>query len=334
MQHNYPQGEKRVSTVRSGLSVLVLLFAASAVQSHDADRHCEAVINSVAEAGFNDVVNVECDSGNALIQSSTYPDHAMMTGIVGTNEQVPLPAVEYVSPIPLKPVAGVQPKTRDAALGVAINGVPIYDYTGGGEMSIEDLAHHQARHDTVLTGQLDICGGHAGRGDDYHYHTTPVCMIEQMLNAGPSAIIGWAFDGFPIYGDSNPDGSIIKAGMLDVCNGQVDEEFGYRYHTSVDAPYIIQCLMGEAPDMRDLPRVPPLKPADGSRPPRAGRPPKGGVDNLVFTQNPSGLRTMTYRYQDKDYFIKYSPSDKENCYHFETRTITNNGELYEQELCR
>ena len=35
---------------------------------------------------------------------------------------------------PLTPVLGSTPQTRDAALGVAVNGVPIYDYTGGGEM--------------------------------------------------------------------------------------------------------------------------------------------------------------------------------------------------------
>ncbi len=322
------------STFASHALALSLSFVITPAQSHDSAVHCEAVTSSVTDAGFNDVVKVECASGNALIQSNTYPDHTMMTGIVGTNEQVPLPAAQYVSPIPLEPVVGTQPQTRDAALAVAVNGVPIYDYTGGGEMSIEDLAHHQTKHDTILTQQLDICGGHAGRGDDYHYHTKPTCMIEQMPNAGPDAIIGWAFDGFPIYGDHNPDGSIIEAGALDVCNGQTDEEFGYRYHTSKESPYIIQCLMGDAPNMRDLPRVAPLKPADGSRPPNAGRPPKGGVEDLVFTQNASGVRSMTYRYQNKGYYIKYSPSSTENCYHFETRTITNNGELYEQELCR
>lgn len=31
-------------------------------------------------------------------------------------------------------------------------------------MSATDLSEHQARNDTVLTQQLDIFGGHAGRG--------------------------------------------------------------------------------------------------------------------------------------------------------------------------
>ncbi|MEP3441787.1 MAG: YHYH protein [Sulfitobacter sp.] len=218
------------------IPALALIAAASAASAHD--DHCGAVADSVADAGFDGRVTVTCADSHAIIQSDTYPDHEKMTGVVGTNEQVPVPA-DYVAPILLSPTLGTTPLTRDAALGVAVNGVPIYDYTGGGEMSEADLAHHQAQHDTIQTKQLDVCGGHAGRGDDYHYHANPTCMIDQMANAGDDAIIGWAFDGFPIYGDNNPDGSMISQGDLDVCNGQVDDTFGYRYHTSVDVPYIV-----------------------------------------------------------------------------------------------
>lgn len=223
--------------------------------------------------------------------------------------------------------------TRDAALGVAVNDVPIYDYTGGGEMSQVDLAHHQARHDTIQTGQLDLCGGHAGRGDDYHYHARPTCMIDQMANAGDAAIIGWAFDGFPIYGDNNPDGSVIAEGDLGVCNGQADDTLGFRYHTSGDAPYIVQCLMGIVTGFDQLPRVPPLDLANGRRA-TPGRPPQGGVQNLVFIQNPDGTRSMDYSYEGEDYYIRYSLSGTPGCYEFTTRTVTNDGEKQSHVYCR
>lgn len=252
---------------------LCLSLCASAVFAHETGSHdsaahngialdetayCDAVAASVEDAGFADVVTVTCQDGQALISGDALPNHDMMTGIRGTNEQVPVPALNYYSPVQLAPTLASEPHTRDAALGVAVNGVPIYDYTAGGEMTQDDLAVYQAHLDTVATGQLDECGGHAGRGDDYHYHAEPTCMIDQMANAGPDAIIGWGFDGFPIYAKTNPDGSAIADGALDVCNGQPDAIFGYRYHTSTDAPYIIQCLMGEVPDMNQLPRVAPL----------------------------------------------------------------------------
>ena len=296
------------------------------------DDHCNAVAASVAEAGFDDDVTVTCTDSHAILTSDTYPDHDLMTGIIGTNEQVPVPA-EYAAPIILTPTLGTTPLTRDAALGVAVNGVPIYDYTGGGEMSQADLAHHQAHHDTLQTNQLDVCGGHAGRGDDYHYHAKPTCMIEQMENAGDAAIIGWAFDGFPIYGDANPDGTAIAEGTLDVCNGQPDEEFGYRYHTSPDSPYIVQCLMGEVPNFDALPRVRPLSAATGGGA-QPGRPPQGGVEDLVFTQNDDGSRSMDYTYEGKPYYIRYAPAETEGCYSFTTKTVTNSGEVMTGEFCR
>ncbi|MGJ8533745.1 MAG: YHYH protein [Alphaproteobacteria bacterium] len=318
--------DKKTRIGTGSLLMGACLFLAPAAQAHEEGSHCDAVSESVSDAGFADEVTVTCADGHAIIASDTYPDHPLMTGIVGTNEQIPVPA-DYAAPIPLQPTLGSDPLTRDSSLGVAVNGVPIFDYTGGGEMSEADLYHHQTQHDTLLTQQLDICGGHAGRGDDYHYHVKPTCMIEQMANAGDDAIIGWAFDGFPIYGDKNPDGTIIAEGVLDVCNGQPDEIFGYRYHTSSEAPYIVQCLMGEVADIRDLPRVRPLSPD-------VGRPPNGGVEDLVFTEDEAGNRSMDYTYQGAAYYMRYSPTDTPGCYAFETKTVTNNGVVSTGEYCR
>ena len=304
------------------------------IDTAQAQTRCDAVIASVEEAGFANQVEVRCVGGQALLISDTYPDHAMMTGIVGSNEQVPVPAIAYAAPVPLSPILGDTPQTRDAALGVAVNGVPIYDYTGGGEMTLEDLKHHQEQHDTLQTKQLDECGGHAGRGDDYHYHVKPKCMVDQMDNAGDDAIIGWAHDGYPIYGDNNPDGTAIAEGTLGVCNGQPDQLFGYRYHTSPNAPYIVQCLMGLVVNFAELPRVSPLSPAPGSERMGAGRPPRGGVENLTFTENEDGLRTMEYEYQGQKYYMRYQPSKTKGCYLFETRTVTNGGQVKSGEYCR
>lgn len=295
---------------------------------------CANVIASVADAGFADKVSVECKDGKAIVSSNTYPDHILMTGIVGTNEQVPVPADNYAAPIPLVPVLGDTPQTRDAALGVAVNGVPIFDYTGGGEMTQQDLHHHQTQHDTLQTKQLDVCGGHAGRGDDYHYHVKPKCMIDQMKNKGNAAIIGWAFDGYPIYGDKNPDGTTIAVGTLDVCNGQRDATYGYRYHTSVEAPYIVQCLMGMVASMRELPKVSPLVPAGDGSGLDPGVPPRGGVEDLIFTQDETGQRSMDYTYQGKAYYIRYKPTKTPGCYAFETQTVTNEGKAITGEYCR
>jgi hypothetical protein len=294
--------------------------ALSTLSPHE---HCEAVIGSVADAGFEDEAWVTCDNGHAYIHSDSYASHEMMTGIVGTNEQIPVPAPGYFAPIIFNPAFTGTPQTRDSSLGVAVNGIPIFDYSAGGEMTVEELYSYHPRQDTILIQQLDICGGHTGRGDDYHYHELPRCMLEQMDNKDDDPIIAWGFDGFPLYGNNNPDGSPIAAGALDVCHGQLDPVFGYRYHTSDEPPYIWQCLVGEVGDLSAVPTIGMDRPI--------GRPVL--VENLTFTHDDFGTGLMTYDYQGEDYYLKSSATDDESCFDFEWKTVTNGGIVESGNYC-
>lgn len=290
---------------------------------------CEVISASIAEAGFDSEVTVHCDGKLAYVVGDTCPAHDKMTGITGTNEQVPIPAPGHESPIPLAPTPGTTMFTTDGALGVAVNGVPIYDYTSAG---MNDVTKYDPAADTKKQGQLDKCNGHAGRGDDYHYHAAPTCMIAAMKNKGPAAILGWALDGYPIYGDENPDGSAIAKGELDACNSREDSTFGRRYHTSEAPPYIVQCLVGQV-DEALLPRVAPLdKAGGGGKPP--GTPPQGGVTALTFVEDAASLRTMSYTYSGQDYHISYKPSATEGCWDFEQKTFTNGGIAETATYCR
>ena len=85
----------------SGGTVLRSSDAASTLSPRE---HCDAVIASVADAGFTDEAEVTCDDEYAYIHSDSYASHEMMTGIVGTNEQIPVPAHGYFVPIRSNPV--------------------------------------------------------------------------------------------------------------------------------------------------------------------------------------------------------------------------------------
>ncbi len=67
---------------------------------------------------------------------------------------------------------------------------------------------------------------------------------------------------------------------------------------------------------------------------RPGRPPAGGVDDLTFTQNDSGARSLDYSYKREAYYIRYKPADAANCYDMETKTVTNKGEVKTGVYCR
>ena len=157
-------------------------------------------------------------------------------------------------------------------------------------------------------------------------------MLEAMDNRGDDAIIGWGFDGYPIYGNNNPDGSAIAPGTLDVCNGQPDPTFGYRYHTSDGPPYIIQCLVGEV-DQTIIPRVRPLSHEGGGGGRPSGRPPEGGVQNLAYTVSAEGMHALEYDYNGQHYYLHYTATG-DNCYAFETKTVTSGGVVETGTYCR
>ena len=65
---------------------------------------------------------------------------------------------------------------------------------------------------------------------------------------GSSQLVGFALDGFPIMGPGiNPDTGLVwsQSDMDDACGGKMDADGVYRYYTTVDFPYYLQCFRGE-----------------------------------------------------------------------------------------
>ena len=86
---------------------------------------------------------------------------------------------------------------------VLVPGVSMYPILEPGESAIDLDKLWEQGHDVSinmkLDQQLDHCNEHAGRGFDIHYHGDPVCMYEDS-DEGHSPIIGYAADGFAVYG--------------------------------------------------------------------------------------------------------------------------------------
>ncbi|MEI7721784.1 MAG: YHYH protein, partial [Verrucomicrobiota bacterium] len=136
--------------------------------------------------------------------------------------------------IPLHPVPaanGMSAKTNffRGAIAVAANGIPIFN-----------PIKNDGRTDTFLAGELDEYGGHCGRADDYHYHVAPWHLAERL---GPSLPLGYALDGYPIYGLAEPDGSTVSG--LDSFHGHTSASGEYHYHASKSYPYINGGFHGE-----------------------------------------------------------------------------------------
>jgi hypothetical protein len=172
----------------------------------------------------------------------------MMNGITATNLQVPVAQNFFGTNawrIPLNPAIAATPTTVvDGPVGVAINGVPIFNPCKQGGCQ---------NGDTKVLGELDVCNGHAGRADDYHYHAAPTCLMAgKPASYWDTHPVGWALDGFAIFGYNDASGSIATRDT--VCGGNtnpvINAPAGYSYHVTDASPYVLSCLRGTpSPDL-------------------------------------------------------------------------------------
>lgn len=143
--------------------------------------------------------------------------------------------------LPLEPRANVQHKAmtgienryvmNPGAIGVAVNGVVFFDPYDA---------------DAVPAfWRLDRCCGHPSPRSQYHYHKYPVCVKSPWRDDGTdhSPLIGFAFDGFPVYGPYEANGVMakdLKENPLNEFNLHEDAARGPHYHvTPGKFPHII-----------------------------------------------------------------------------------------------
>lgn len=228
------------------LAAAMLWFApVGASQAHD----LSVTIDKCAcdKACYTDeVTDLTCSGDNAKFNSSGLPDqsHALMEGITASNQQFPI-VHNHQTTIPLSPKeAGRTTSTSAGPIGVAVNGISLFNPDTQGP----DVAGTGRPPNTYDIGELDECGGHAGRGDDYHYHIAPKCLIEEL---GADHVenkkrpIGYAMDGFPILALGWFDKGNDIEGLLDDCRGIHDAADQYFYNVRHEAKYdILDCFIG------------------------------------------------------------------------------------------
>lgn len=194
----------------------------------------------------DEVTDLKCSGGNFSFKSHSLPDesHTLMLGITGNNQQFPSKHNMEIR-LPLNPKkASRVTQTEPGAVGIAVNGVPIFDPSTQGPKQSSGKPVSAAS-----AGELDECGGHAGRGDDYHYHIAPKCLIEEL---GKEAIddkkqaVGYAADGFPILALGWFDKGNDIEEKLDECRGATDGAGQYFYNIEYQGDYaILDCLSGK-----------------------------------------------------------------------------------------
>lgn len=223
--------------------------------------------------------------------NAAYPDPSMTVSCEGDVLRVQsngIPTYEYVDMTPngLEAQAHDWRITRAPAQAAATTEIPLLGTAGFTLTGLPIYGPNEAEFpdpygDPVYNELLDTCLGHTGGAADYHYHALLVaCVLAgvEVADDEPDPIIGYALDGFPIYG---PRGCLDEAcaevvtfesgwvqtgdpttyawdnheyqgggaaTVLDACNGRVGPDGSYRYHATATFPYVLGCYAGTPGD--------------------------------------------------------------------------------------
>jgi hypothetical protein len=187
----------------------------------------------------DNVVLIFKGDGYLTLKSRNLPNHptAKFPGFNPSHIQ----EMERTYRLPLEPVLNPQAVAMDDAdrnhalpmgpIGIAVNGVVFYNPF---DANMRDA-----------TSIMDYCCGHPNPQNQYHYHKYPICVNTPFVDKGdgPSEVIGFAFDGLPIYGPYQEAGVMAKdstTNPLNAFNACYDAVRGWHYHvTPGKFPYVI-----------------------------------------------------------------------------------------------
>ncbi len=203
---------------------------------------------------FYNVTSITADAANVVIRTTDVPDHgspffgasspkyeayngsnpsfSTAINLMGVISNPTLRAQDVTLRIPKNPtVAAVHSATGLGVIGVAINGVLLYNQYNGARALLDSLEFNN----------MDQYNGHPTPAPSlqYHYHIEPVHLTRAF---GAAALLGYLLDGFPVYG---PDegGVRLTSADLDRYHGHehpTAEYPGgiYHYHFTDDAPWL------------------------------------------------------------------------------------------------
>ncbi|QPM89167.1 YHYH protein [Pseudooceanicola algae] len=237
---------------------------------------------------YDGAVTITTDGASCTITSNAVPNHDFNTSKGFAN---PFSVQDQSFTITANPRASDTPTPLSLMMdnAVFLNGVKL-DQVAAGCFGVGDGFIGCNDMDTPY--RFDPMGGASNFGTDahnahtqpdgtYHYHGNPMALFNQDTPDGPSPVIGFAADGFPIFGSYiDDDGEIRKAttsyhlksgtrpdgpggsydgtyvddweyvagsGDLDICNGMVQDGV-YGYVVTEAYPHVLGCFTGTPDD--------------------------------------------------------------------------------------
>jgi len=142
--------------------------------------------------------------------------------------------------LPANPSKASKPSCLSGGpIGITVTGVAIYDAFDG------------AGYDGAAREIQDGCHGHPDQSSQYHYHGfLQTCVPDAGSAKSNSSLLGYALDGFGIYGPWY-NGKVLTSADLDECHGTTSvvnwngkNVSMYHYVSTYDFPYTLACYRG------------------------------------------------------------------------------------------
>lgn len=141
----------------------------------------------------NDIADyIPVNAGSGMGQVDWWPNNPWFPDSMGYTFRFRLNPTPNTGP-PVKPPYG--------HIGVWRNGVSIYSPLDAKSYKFDTTWFQNAYFwEHLLLETFDSCWGHPNGSLEYHTHQSPSCVYDQKDSLNHSPIIGFAFDGYPIYG--------------------------------------------------------------------------------------------------------------------------------------
>ncbi len=159
------------------------------------------ILNTNNETGYGGILSnvqiVQYDTTDVYVSCTCIPGYSI--GPWGSDPNIPSNQ-NFVFKITRTPRqnTGTPVTVNLGQAGVWSNGVAIYNPSDGMSYNNAGYWHHNAYY--FEGSSFDDCLGHPDAHGCYHHHVNPRCLYNDSDNIDHSPIIGYAFDGYPIYG--------------------------------------------------------------------------------------------------------------------------------------
>jgi hypothetical protein len=197
----------------------------------------------------NSRVTITVSGAERTVSANNLPSHATGVFPIARSDPAhqydgnPNPIAEQTILLRLvaSPQAAAEPTcVPQGLIGFMTSGAALYSALDG---SGRDAAAHEVQ---------DLCSGHPQEVGQYHYHSWSTCFHDAAESQSQhSDLVGYALDGYGVFGQFGEGGRRLANGDLDACHGHThailwDGQMRamYHYHMTREYPYSVGCFHG------------------------------------------------------------------------------------------